>query len=169
MQKEIYVNNRIRAEQIRLIDETGKQIGVLPLQEALAKAQEKNLDLIQVTDKVVPPVCRIGDYGKYLYQLQKKERHEKKGSGGELKETRLTFNISTHDMETRANQAIKFLTRGDKVRITVRLRGREKALRAFTEEKIRSFLGLLEAKIPVKIEQKLQVEPRGLSMIVTKK
>ncbi len=144
-------------------------MGVLPLQDALKAAQEKNLDLIQVTDKVVPPVCKLGDYGKYLYQLQKKERHEKKSTGGELKEIRLTFNISTHDMETRANQAIKFLGRGDKVRITVRLRGREKALRAFTEEKIRSFLAILETKIPLKIEQKLQVEPRGLSMIITKK
>ncbi|MBI2112981.1 MAG: translation initiation factor IF-3 [Candidatus Wildermuthbacteria bacterium] len=152
-----------------MIDETGKQMGVLPLQDALKAAQEKNLDLIQVTDKVVPPVCKLGDYGKYLYQLQKKERHEKKSTGGELKEIRLTFNISTHDMETRANQAIKFLGRGDKVRITVRLRGREKALRAFTEEKIRSFLAILETKIPLKIEQKLQVEPRGLSMIITKK
>lgn len=155
--------------QVRLIDETGKQLGVVPLQEALKTAKERGLDLIQVTEKLDTPVCKLGDYGKHLYQTQKKERQEKKRSGGDLKEVRLTFNISTHDMETRANQAIKFLARGDKVRITVRLRGREKAMRQFTEEKIRSFLKLVEAKIPLKMETGLQIEPRGLSMIITKK
>lgn len=169
VQKQIFINNHIRASQVRLIDETGVQIGVVSLEEALKTAKEKGLDVIQVSEKATPPVCKLGDYGKYLYQLGKKERQEKKRVGGDLKEVRLTFNISTHDMETRANQAIKFLARGDNVRITVRLRGREKAMRTFTEEKVRSFLKLVEAKIPLKTETTLRVEPRGLSMIITKK
>lgn len=169
MQKQIFINNNIRASQIRLIDETGTQIGIVSLQQALTISKEKGLDLIQITEKATPPVCKIGDYGKYLYQLGKKERQEKKRLGGDLKEVRLTFNISPHDMETRANQAIKFLTRGDKVRITVRLRGREKAMKTFTEEKVRSFLNLVASKIPLKTESELRVEPRGLSMIITKK
>ena len=91
---------------MRLIDETGKQIGILPLAEALKMAQEKNLDMIQITEKVEPPICKIGDYGKYLYAEQKKERKEKvSGKTGEIKGIRLGFNIGIHDLETRAKQA----------------------------------------------------------------
>ena len=168
MQKRIFINNQIRAKEVRLIDETGKQLGVLPLEEALGQAKEKNLDLIQVTEKVEPPVCKLGDYGKYVYQLGKKERQIKKQVGGELKEIRLTFNISPHDMETRAKQASKFLLRGDRVRLTVRLRGREKAMGKFTQEKIELFLEIIRKSVPIKIERGGQMEPRGLSMIITK-
>ncbi len=168
MQKRILINNQIQAQEIRLIDETGKQLGVVSLEEALKIAKEKNLDLIQVTEKVEPPVCKLGKYGKYLYQLEKKERAQKKPSGGDLKEIRLTFGISPHDMETRAKQAIKFLLRGDRVRLTVRLRGREKALGNFVQEKIDQFLELIKKEIPLKIERAIQMEPRGLSMIIRK-
>lgn len=168
MQKRIFINNQIRANEVRLIDETGKQLGIVPLLKALEQAKEKNLDLIQVTEKVEPPVCKFGDYGKYIYQLGKKERQIKKQTGGELKEIRLTFNISTHDMETRAKQASKFLLRGDRVRLTVRLRGREKAMGKFTQEKIEQFLEITRKFIPIKIERGVQMEPRGLSMIINK-
>lgn len=167
--KPILFNNHIRASEVRLIDEKGTQVGVVALAEALRIAQERGFDLIQVTEKVVPPVCKLGEYGKYLYQLEKKERQERKHVGGDLKEVRLTFNISPHDMETRANQAIKFLTRGDKVRITVRLRGREKAMRSFTEEKVNQFLKFINEKTPIKTERGVQMDPRGLSLIVMKK
>lgn len=138
------------------------------MQEALKIAREKNLDLIQVTEKVEPPVCKLGQYGKFLYQLEKKERQTKRPTGGGLKEVRLTFNISLHDMETRANQAAKFLLRGDRVRLTVRLRGREKALGKFTQEKINQFIELTKKLVPLKIERGVQMEPRGLSMIINK-
>jgi len=152
-----------------VIDETGKQLGVFGLEEALRMAEERNLDLIQVTEKTEPPVCKIMDYGKYLYWLQKKEKVTKVSGGGELKGIRLGFNISLHDLETRARQAEKFLKKGDKVRIEMVLRGREKALGEFAKGKINQFLEILEKLIPVKIERELKKEPRGFTMIISKK
>jgi len=163
------VNNQIRASRVRLIDEAGKQIGVLALQEALHLAEERDLDLIQVTEKAEPPVCKIMDYGKYLYWLQKKERAAKGSRAGELKGMRLGFNISLHDLETRARQAEKFLKKGDKIRIEMVLRGREKALGEFAKGKINQFLEILEKLIPIKIEAELKRGPRGFTMIIAKK
>ena len=117
MIKKPLVNNQIRASQVRVIDEAGKQLGIMPLENALKLARERNLDLIQVTEKVEPPVCKLGDYGKYLYREEKKEKAAQKHQGSELKGIRLTFNISQHDLETRAHQAGKFLNKGDKIRI----------------------------------------------------
>lgn len=169
MQRKPLVNNRIRAREVRLIDETGKQLGVLVLEKALQIARERGFDLIQVTEKVEPPVCKLMDYGKYLYRQQKKEKSANHHKGGELKGIRLTFRISEHDLETRANQAEKFLKKGDKVRIEMRLRGREKALQGFAREKIKKFLEILEKSIPIKIERELKKQPRGLTMIISKR
>ena len=140
----------------------------MALEEALRVARERNLDLIQVTEKVEPPVCKIGEYGKYLYQEEKKNKLAKKQKGGELKGLRLTFNISVHDLETRAHQAEKFLNKGNKVRIEMRLRGREKALQGFAREKINKFLEILNELVPIKTEKELKREPRGLTMIISK-
>lgn len=140
----------------------------MPLEEALRISGERNLDLIQVTEKVVPPVCRIGDFGKYLYQQQKKERKIKQ-VGGELKEIRIGFNISLHDLETKAKLAEKFLKKGNKVKISMPLRGREKALGNFAKEKVSQFLDFLEKIIPIKAERELKREPRGFTIIVSKK
>ena len=168
MFKRTYINNQIRAREVRLIDETGKQFGVVPLAEALQVARERNLDLIQVTEKVDPPVCKIGDYGKYLYKEEKKEKSTHKHRGGELKGIRLTFNISQHDLETRAHQAEKFLQKGDIIRMELRLRGREKALDGFAREKVAKFVEALKSLTPIKIEKELKREPRCLSMIISK-
>lgn len=151
-----------------MIDETGKQLGVLPLTEALGMAQEKNLDLIQVTEKVDPPVCKIMEYGKYLYAEEKKEKEMSKQKGGELKGLRLSFNISDHDIETRANSAEKFLKEGDKVRVEMLLRGREKALGDFAKEKMLKFLETLDKLIPIKLERELKREPKGFTAIISK-
>jgi len=139
------------------------------LEEALRLAYERNLDLIQVTEKVDPPVCKIMDYGKYAYQEKKKEQSSaKKQKTSTLKGIRLTFNIGQHDMETRARQAEKFLKDGDKVRIDIVLRGREKALGNFAREKIGKFLEVLQGFVPYKIERELKKEMRGFSMIISK-
>ena len=135
---------------------------------AIDLAKSRGLDLIQVTEKVEPPVCRIANHGKYLYQQQKKEKKMSKPKGGDLKEIRLTFNISPHDMETRAKQAEKFLKEGDKVKINMALRGREKAMGGFATEKVRLFLENLNSIIPIKTERELKREPRGFTMIVSK-
>jgi translation initiation factor IF-3 len=166
--KKPFVNSQIRAKEIRVIDETGKQLGVMDLESALRIAQERNLDLIQVTEKVTPPVCKLGDYGKYLYREEKKERATHKRKGGELKGIRLTFNISQHDLETRVHQAEKFLNKGNKIRIELRLRGREKTLQDFAKGKIAKFLEILKEITPIKIEKELKREPRGLTMIISK-
>ena len=166
--KKPLANNQIRAREVRLIDEEGKQIGIISLEEALLKARERNLDLIQVTEKVEPPVCRIGDYGKYLYREEKKERATHKHKGGEMKGIRLSFNISPHDLETRVKQTEKFLNKGDRVRVELRLRGREKALQGVAMEKVDKFLEILRGSIPIKIERELKREFRGLTMIISK-
>ena len=140
----------------------------MSLQKALQIAQERNFDLIQVTEKVEPPVCRLGKYGKYLYQQEKKARETKKHVGGDLKEVRLTFAISPHDLETRVKQAEKFLHKGDRIRVTLPLRGRQKLLEKYAKDKVEHFLEGIRVALPVKIERELKREPRGLSMIISK-
>ena len=168
MIKKPLINNRIRAYKVRLVDETGKQLGILPLQEALQISSERNLDLVQVTDKVEPPVCKITDYGKYLYSLQKKERETKTKGTIEIKGIRIGFNISPHDLETKAKLAEKFLKKGNRVRIEMRLRGREKALQGFAREKVHQFIEIIKTLTPIKTDKELKKEPRGFTMIISK-
>ncbi|MBI2642216.1 MAG: translation initiation factor IF-3 [Candidatus Wildermuthbacteria bacterium] len=169
MTKHTLVNNQIRAKEVRLIDEAGKQVGLLPLEEALSFAKSKGFDLIQVTERVDPPVCKLGNYGKFLYQQGKKERKAGQQKASQLKEVRLTLGISVHDMGTRAKQAKEFLARGDTVRIAMRLRGREKAMGKFAQEKVESFLEMIRAFLPITLEREPRMEPSGLSLIITKK
>jgi len=150
-----------------VIDETGKQLGVFPLEEALRLAQERNLDLIQVTEKVEPPVCKLGDYGKYLYSLEKKEKTTKT-KAGEIKGVRISFAISPHDLETKAKMAEKFLKKGYRVRVELILKGRQKALGDFAKGKMNQFLETLGKLTPFKTERDLKREPRGFTMIITK-
>ncbi len=159
------INNQIRASQVRLIDENDRQVGVVSLKEALEAAWAKHLDLVQVTDKVNPPVARIVEFGKYLYNLQKKEKSVRTS---EVKGIRLTYNISPHDMETRAATAEKFLKKGDRVKIELRLRGREKAFGNMSREKVAQFLEILGKIIPYKIDKELKREMGGFNMIISK-
>lgn len=167
MQNKVLINNFIRAKEVRVISETGEQLGVMNIFAAIDLAKSRNLDLIQVTEKVEPPVCRIGDYGKYLYSLQKKEKKIKTRGGG-LKELRLTYNISPHDIETRAKQAEKFLKDGDKVKISLVLRGREKAFSYLAKDKIQIFFNKINELLPIKTERELKKEPRGFTTIISK-
>ena len=153
---------------MRLIDETGQQVGVILLEKALQMAQDAGLDLIQVTEKVDPPVCKIMDYGKYIYQLTKKEKQTTRQTGGELKGIRLGFGISQHDLEMRARQAAKFLAENNKVRIEMRLKGREKAMGDFAKDKMSKFLETLTTLTPHRIEREIKRDPRGFSMIIAK-
>ncbi len=164
----IFINNQIRAREVRLIDETGKQVGVVSLEEALRMAQERNLDLIQVTEKVNPPVCKIGEYGKYLYSLQKKEKATKTHTS-EVKGVRIGLATSLHDIETKVNQAEKFLKKGNKVRIEMILRGRQKAFKDMAKEKVNQFLEILDKKIPIKMESDIKKDFRGFATMISKK
>ncbi|HUK48928.1 MAG TPA: translation initiation factor IF-3 [Terriglobales bacterium] len=122
----IRTNERIRAREIRVIDDEGKQIGVLPPFEALKMARERNLDLVEISPTAQPPVCRIMDYGKFLYQQEKKEREAKKHQKTiTVKEVKFRINVDDHDYETKKNHVLRFLGEGDKVKATIFFRGRE--------------------------------------------
>ncbi len=119
-------NGKIRAREVRVLDENKQQLGVMPLKEALRLAQEKDLDLLEVVPHAEPPVCRIVNYGKFLYEEAKKESHARP-SAGQMKEIQISAVIDPHDLATKRNQAIKFLSDDMKVRVKLRFRGRQKA------------------------------------------
>lgn len=122
----IRINERIRIPEIRLIDEVGEHVGVLRTRDALEIARERGLDLVEVQPNAVPPVCRLMDYGKFRYEESRKERESRKRQKtAEVKEIRLSPKIDEHDLDTKGRQALKFLEAGDKVKLTVRFRGRE--------------------------------------------
>jgi len=150
-----------------VINETGKQVGIMGKEEALRIARERNLDLVQVTEKTDPPVCKIIEYGKYLYSLQKKQRKVKTKSS-EVKGVRLGFGISDHDLKIKARLAKNFLEKGDRVKLEMRLRGREKAHPDFAKEKIKKFIETIEEELPIKIEGQIKKTPGGLTLIITK-
>ena len=123
--KDMNVNEKIRAREVRLIDASGEQLGVKSKQEALEIAQKRELDLVLVAPNAKPPVCRIMDYGKYRYEQQKKEKEaRKKQKVINLKEVRFTPGIGDHDFNTKLRNARKFIEKGDKVKASVRFRGR---------------------------------------------
>ena len=151
-----------------MVDETGEQLGVVPLQKALKMSSERNLDLVQVTEKVDPPVCKIVEYGKYLYQLKKKEKKQSHHKGGEIKGVRLKFNTSKHDLDTKAKQAHKFLEQGNKIKAELRLRGRERALRGHAKEKIDEFLKILKGYGPIELDETVRSRPNAITIIIKK-
>ena len=121
------INEKIRAKEVRVIGEEGEQLGVLSLRDALELALEKKLDLVEVAENAEPPVCRIMDYGKFRYEKEKKEKAAKKNQKIVLlKEVKVKPRIDTHDVETKTTQIAKFLEKGDKVKLSLILLGREK-------------------------------------------
>jgi translation initiation factor IF-3 len=126
----IRINEKIRAREIRVIDENGEQLGILPPFEALRVARERGLDLVEVSPSAVPPVCRIQDYGRFLYEKDKSERAAKKKQKIiVVKEVKFSVTVDEHDYQTKKNQAVKFLAGGDKVKASLRFRGRQMAHR----------------------------------------
>lgn len=152
---------------MRVIDNDGAQIGVMPTIQGIAMARSKGLDLIEIVPNAQPPVCKIMDFGKYLYQSAK-ETHKKKAHSHEVevRGVRLGVRISKHDMEVKANKAQQFLEEGDKVKVDFILRGREKAHPEFAKMKLKEFLDILP--IPIKIEQEPKKQPWGFTMIIGK-
>ena len=126
--KEMQINEEIRDKEIRVIMNDGEALGIMSADEALKIAEEKNLDLVKIAPQAVPPVCKIMDYGKYRFEQTKREKEAKKNQHiVEIKEVRLSLGIDTHDFETKANHAKRFLTSGNKVKVSIRFRGREMA------------------------------------------
>ncbi len=122
----IRINERIRAREVRVIDENGEQIGILAPYEALKIARERALDLVEVSPTAVPPVCRIQDYGRFLYEKEKSERAARKRQKViTIKEVKFSVTVDEHDYQTKKNQAVRFLAEGDKVKASLRFRGRQ--------------------------------------------
>ncbi len=126
--QEVQINEEIRDKEIRVVTDDGEQLGIMSSRDALKIAIEKNLDLVKIAPQAKPPVCKIMDYGKYRFEQSKREKEARKNQKVvEIKEIRLSLKIDTHDFETKANQAMKFLKAGNKVKVSIRFRGREMA------------------------------------------
>nr|WP_207667848.1 translation initiation factor IF-3 [Serpentinicella alkaliphila] len=151
------INEEIRDKEVRLVDTEGEQLGIMSAKEAQKLANAKNLDLVKIAPKANPPVCKIMDYGKYKYELAKKEKEAKKNQKVTVvKEVRLSANIEKHDLEVKANQAVKFLKNGDKVKVTLRFRGRELSNINLNKAVIDEFKELLIEYSTVEKEAKLE-------------
>lgn len=168
IKQELPINRQIRAKEVQLIEENGQKAGVIPLEEALEKAGNKNLDLVLVAPNTNPPVCKIMNYGKYKFEQAKKEKEaKKKQKAFELKEIRVTPNIEEHDFGFKCKNARKFLTDGNKVKITVRFRGREVNNSKAGEVVLNKFMEALEEVATVERPPKL--EGRNMFTILAKK
>lgn len=138
------INQRIRAEEVRVIDGNGEQIGIKPLQEALSLATERQLDLVEIAPQASPPVCKLIDYGKYKYQLQKKEAEAKKNQqDNTIKELKVRYCTDVGDLKTKLRHARSFLSDGNRVKFSMRFRGREKAFVHLGKEKLQKIAGQL--------------------------
>lgn len=164
------INSQITAEEVRVLDKEDQYIGVMSVKEALALAKEQELDLIEINPKAEPPVARISEFGQFKYQQEKDARKQKANSHeSELKGIRLSVRISEHDLTVRQKQAEKFLNRGDKARIELRLRGREKAHTNIAEDVIKDFVKRIEEQFPIKYEQKIEHQGGKITATIVKK
>lgn len=163
------LNEEIKAEKVRLISEKGENLGIVPLKEALDYAKNKGLDLIEITSSVTPPVCKVGEYGKFIYQKLKKEKEQrKKMKLGKMKTVRISSRISNHDLETKKKQIKKHLEKGLRVKIEMRLKGRERIFEKIAEEKFQEFLRKIGEEVKIKTEGEIQ-KREGFFEIVIKK
>lgn len=165
---DLMINGQIRDKEVRVIGEDGEQLGIMSSREAMKLAQEAELDLVKIAPKAQPPVCKIIDYGKYRYELARKEKEaKKKQKTVEVKEVRLSPNIETNDLNTKVNNAKKFISKGNKVKVTLRFRGREMAHMQQSKHILDDFAKLLEDVAVV--EKPAKLEGRSMSMVLTEK
>ncbi|MGN0438694.1 MAG: translation initiation factor IF-3 [Lachnospiraceae bacterium] len=162
------INEQIRDKEVRLIGTEGEQLGIMSSKDAMKLAKEAELDLVKIAPNAQPPVCKIIDYGKYRYELARKEKEAKKKQKTiDVKEVRLSPNIDTNDLNTKVNQARKFLSKGDKVKVTLRFRGRELAHVNQTKVILDEFAKELEDIAT--IDKPAKFEGRSMIMFLTKK
>lgn len=166
--KELLINENIRDKEVRLVDSDGSQLGILPVKEAQELAFSKNLDLVKIAPKAVPPVCKVMDYGKYRFEQTKREKEAKKNQKIiSIKEVRLSPSIDEHDIITKANHAKKFLKAGDKVKVSMRFRGREMRHSALGETLLVRFADMLEEF--GSIDRRPKLDGRHMLMFLTPK
>ena len=162
------INEQIRDKEIRLIGEDGEQLGIMSTREAMKLAAEAELDLVKIAPTAKPPVCKIIDYGKYKYELTRKGKEAKKiQKTVDVKEVRLSPNIDTNDLNTKVNNAKKFIQKGNKVKLTLRFRGREMAHMQTSKHILDDFADMLK-DIAV-VEKPTKLEGRSISMVLTEK
>ena len=158
------INEAIRDREVRVIGADGSQLEVMSTRDALRAAEEKNLDLVKIAPQANPPVCKILDYGKYRFEQQKREKEAKKNQKTfEIKEVRLSLNIDTNDFNTKVAQAAKFLAKGDKVKVSIRFRGREMAHTNLGLEVHKRFA---EALPGATVEKQPKLEGRSMQMFL---
>ena len=151
------INERIQSPEVRVVDDQGQPLGVLPTEKAIEIARSKEMDLVEVSPKAEPPVCKILDYGQFKYQKEKEARKQRaQAKEVEIKVIRLSVRIGTHDRDVRVKQAAKFLERGDKVKIELPMRGREKAHKEVAETVVSEFVEALKAIYALRIEQEVK-------------
>lgn len=151
--------------QVLVVDETGEKLGVLNTREAISLAQEKGLDLVEVAPEQKPPIARIMDFGKWMYDKEKAARKKAKEiRHHEVKTIRIGLATDKHDLEVKAKKTDEFLKKGDRVNIELRLRGRQMALKNIAREKIKNFLEYI--KEPFQLERDIKTQPRALNLII---
>lgn len=166
--KEIEINDRITDAEVRVIDENGVQLGIMSAREANRIADEKNLDLVKINPGSTPPVCKIMNYGKFKFDAAKREKDAKKNQKvTDLKEIWLSMTIDTHDLETKAKQCIKFLKAGDKVKVSIRMRGRQQAHASLGVDVMNEFYEIV--KDASNMDKKPMTEGRNILMILSPK
>ncbi len=163
------VNAQIAAPELRIIDENDESVGVMTRAAALALAQERGMDLVEVSPKAEPPVCKLIDYGKFKYEkekeLKRQKAHQKKV---EIKGVRLSLRIGEHDVEVRKNQAIDFLNDGNKVQLEMILRGRERQYFGLADEVFKKFIESIKTEVTIRVEQPLSKQAGHLTMLIAK-
>lgn len=148
-----------------MIDENGRQVGVVSTDQALQAAREKELDLVEIVPNVRPPIVKIMDFGKFQYQKAKEEQHQRaKQKKTEVKGIRLGLKTDDHDLDVRRKQVEKFLSKGNKVKVEIRLRGREKTHQSLARENLNNFI--LSITVPNKIEQEIKKFPGGFNIVI---
>jgi translation initiation factor IF-3 len=166
--KRINVNRRIRAREVRLIDPDGKQVGVVPLREALETAEAHGLDLVEVAPQVNPPVCRVMDYGRYKYQQNKKlQEAKKRQSGYQVKEIKIRPSTGEHDLQVKLRRIRRFLENRDKVKVSLMFRGREMAYRGLGSDLLKRIAD--ETSSFSHVEQEMRQEGRHMYMVLAPK
>ncbi len=161
----VRINNDIRAKEIRVIDSEGGMLGIMQVRDAVKIAEERNLDLIEIVPKAKPPVCKIMDYGKYVYEIQKKEKYQRKQQQQQqMKEIRFKPHIQEHDFAFKTHHARSFIEEGDKVKATVMFRGREMAHKDFGIEVIEKFVEALSDI--AKMDSPIKTEGRFITVVM---
>jgi translation initiation factor IF-3 len=166
--KDLLINEEIKDKEIRVIDMDGSQLGIMPTKDALKMALQKELDLVNIAPQANPPVCRVMDYGKYIFELHKKEKEAKKKQKiVSIKELKVSPTIEDHDFNVKMKQLLQFLKDGDKVKVTVKFRGREVNYASLGETVLNKFADTLGDAGTV--EKKPKLEGKNMSMVVSPK